>query len=153
MPKRKSYNILEHYDVSYETPFTTENYDEIEAVVMSGPVNQVLNKTFRDVLGYALVLGLWDPAKQPLGEYEKESVKMMAGSFPSKKKQFQAWLEPDIVEMLNKFGERYVKDEEIPLLVLRDKKTGEIESTPYSKMTPKDEDKISKILEKHQDNV
>ena len=124
MSKLSDFNFLEAFHVTMETPFTIENFDEIKTQVLSSPLDGMINLIFCQLLDKAILSG-WNPRKEKLGDYKaRRLAEHVDPEFLNQNK--------DITLMLNQFGDRYLEDTEVPLVVIRDKETDEIiTSNPF----------------------
>lgn len=148
MTKKKRINILDLYDVTYETPFTLANYYEVESQVLATPIGKMFNVLFDHMLSTAMMADEWDPDEMPLGEFKARAAKNVPIELYSKKSSRGVMSDKDVIQMLNEYGERFLEDEETPLVVFRDKETHEIILTQASEMHVKDEDKCNEIIER-----
>lgn len=143
--QKQRINVFDLYDVTYETPFTMENFFEVKERVMDSPICKVWNLIFNEILSSAMLKGTWDPFEMPLGEYEERRCKNLPASMIRDGSK-DVMSDPDVVQMLNDYGKRFCMDAEVPLMVFRDKETGEIDYRDKATMSKRDIRACNKII-------
>lgn len=117
---------FENYNITVETPFTVENWQEVMDASKESMMTQVWNIMFMLFLENSLDLG-WDVEKEGLGSFvareaaeeTPDDIIELIGTF--------LWHDKEMIELLDRYGEAYHRDDCKPMIVFRDKETGEID--------------------------
>lgn len=119
--------ILKDYDPVVVTMFSEENFRDLVSEVGHNPALQLINIAMIHMMDNAAV-DLWTPGKEKLGDFIRHNMEEVPV------KDIDGSLEPPVIDedtlvvfdILNQFGDAYAETRTMPLVLLKDKVTGEI---------------------------
>lgn len=120
------FELLQENDAYIETPFTVEDFTGLAVEVGRNPIMQVLNIAVVDILKNALDEG-WIPEDMKLGAFIRSQIEGIP--FHDIDESFE---DPDFsdsqeaLELIDRFGEAYADGGSMPLIVMKNRKTGKL---------------------------
>lgn len=112
------YFLTDNFDVKVETRDTVEDWNALIDEVQVNYTNTLMNILLMNDLSMALNEGI-DLSTEKLGDYWLEHLKIEQNRKRLERNQ-------DEVMMMNWYGEAYHRSQKLPILTMRDKKTGEL---------------------------
>ena len=122
-----SQTMLESCDISVETSSTVDDWQALVDESNASKMSQMFNLASYALLKSCLESG-WNPDTEGLGDWYIEHIKDDVKKESSQDyRDFFKDHKDDQAKMLNDYGKAYMKADHIPLIIIRDKKTGKID--------------------------
>lgn len=118
--------MLDQFDIEMVTEASVENWIEAVEDAEKSLVSSVLNRIFMSMLTASCGAG-WLKSGMKLGDFVDRSVVNNGVSEETIKEN------RDINEILSRYGDVYLKERDVPVILLRDKETGKIIDSSFDK--------------------
>lgn len=126
---KRFFNFLDGAEITVVSRDSVDNFEELTQEVGVNTYNQILNMIFFKIAKLAGDAH-WNPSECGLGDFVLEQTKDLDDGTENPFK------DPEVIELCNEYGRACLRSKAIPLLVLRDKETGDILDLPYEKIRP-----------------
>ena len=117
--------MFEDLDIIIETEFSIEDWKGFCEEAEQSLLVKLFNLTLYGMLDSSRQLG-WNPEEESLGAFASRNAEESARGDDLESFVIGIGKDKSYIELLDKYGEAWHRDESNPVLILKDKETGEI---------------------------